>query len=227
MGKSEVVNAIGAHLIQEHNWKVLMAKPEEANSKTYKMVASKITGKVYHDPKRVFDKDSLRNTVDVLGQNLAMINLYQHLGWESLKEDIICAASEGCKAIFIDPITNLTNGMESGEANVLLQGMAQEWAAMAIDLDVVFFLFCHLRNPVTGPDHQNGGRVLSSQFAGSRAMARSCNYMIGIEGNKDPDTTKEERNKRSLVLLEDREFGEVGRQDLFWDEETSLFIETA
>ena len=142
-----------------------------------------------------------------------------------MKADIRSAASEGCKAIMIDPITNLTNGMDAASANTKLQEIAQELSAMALDLDVVIFIFCHLRNPDSGLPHERGGEVLSSQFAGSRAMARSCNLMLGLEGNRDPHLTSEERNVRTLVLLEDREFGETGRFKLFWDKATGLFNE--
>src|SRR5690606_37402162 len=152
---------------------------------------------------------------------LYLINLYQHLGWETLKADIRAAAQEGCEAIFIDPITNLVNGLDAAQQNTKLQEIAQELSAMALDLNVVIFIFCHLRNPDSGIPHERGGEVLSSQFAGSRAMARSCNLMLGLEGNKDPSLTKEEQNMRTLVLLEDREFGEVGRFKLYWDKSTS------
>ena len=154
-----------------------------------------------------------------------MVNLYQHLGWDTLQTDIRSAALAGCKAIFIDPITNLTNGMNPADANTKLQEIAQELSAMAKDLDVVIFIFCHLRNPDSGLAHDRGGKVLTSQFAGSRAMGRSCNYMFGIEGNKDPELTHEERNIRHLILLDDREFGEVADIPLYWNSSTTLFTE--
>ena len=125
----------------------------------------------------------------------------------------------------IDPITNLTNGMDAASANTKLQEIAQELSALALDLNVVIFIFCHLRNPDSGPPHERGGEVLSAQFAGSRAMARSCNLMLGLEGNRDPNLSPEERNVRTLVLLEDREFGETGRFGLYWDKNTGLFNE--
>lgn len=225
MGKSELLNALAAHFIKEHGWKVFMAKPEEANNKTYKLVAGKIVGKVFHDPKVEFDYEAYDKAGEVIADKMAMVNLYQHLGWESLKTDIREAASNGCKAIFIDPITNLTNGMNAADANTKLQEIAQELAAMALDLDVVIFIFCHLKSPDNGPDHEHGGAVLSSQFAGSRAMMRSCNLMIGLEGDKSPELPLEEKNMRDLVLLEDREFGNTGRFPLYWDSRTSLFNE--
>lgn len=225
MGKSELVNALAAHFIKEHGWKVFMAKPEEANNKTYKLLAGKIVGKIFHDPKVEFDYEEYDRAGEIIKDKVAMVNLYQHLGWESLKTDIREAANNGCKAIFVDPITNLTNGMNAADANTKLQEIAQELASMALDLNVVILIFCHLKSPDGGLDHEHGGAVLSSQFAGSRAMMRSCNLMIGLEGDKSPDLPKEEKNMRHLVLLEDREFGNTGRFSLYWDERTSLFNE--
>ncbi len=225
MGKSEVVNALGAHLIKEHGWKILLAKPEESNKKSYKMLAGKVAGKIFHDPKIKFDYKAYDEAGKALNKHLCMLDLYQHLGWETLKGDIISAAAEGIDAVFIDPITNLTNGMNASDANTKLQEIAQALAAMAKDLNIVIFIFCHLKNPESGLSHDRGGHVLTSQFAGSRAMGRSCNYMFGLEGNKDPELSKEQRNVRNLVLLDDREYGEVGSTSLYWDDMTGLFNE--
>ena len=223
--KSEVVNTLAAHFIKEYGWKVLLAKPEEENKKTVKLVAGKMCGKFFHDPKKEFDMDAYDRACQIIDDNLYLLNLYQHLGWETLKADIRAAAQEGCKVVMIDPITNLTNGMNAADANTRLQEIAQELSSMALDLGIVVFIFCHLRNPDAGPPHERGGEVLSSQFAGSRAMARSCNLMFGLEGNRDPHLSAEERNIRTLVLLEDREYGEVGRFKLYWDNATGLFNE--
>jgi twinkle protein len=224
MGKSEILNQIAAHLVAVHNWKVLLAKPEEANVKTAKLMAGKIAHARFHDPNVPFDIEKYEKAgAQLLGHKVCMLNLYQHLGWDSLKADIYAAAAAGVDAVFIDPITNLTNGMNSGDANTVLQEIAQELAAMSKDLNIVIFIFCHLRNPDGGLPHDRGGAVLTSQFAGSRAMGRSCNYMLGLEGDKSPELLKEERNIRTVVLLDDREYGEAGRFPLYWDDETTMF----
>lgn len=245
MGKSELLNMLGAHFVKEHGVKVFMAKPEEANAKTYKLMCGKIAKKVFHDPEREFDFDAYDRAGEVLKDKLAMVNLYQHLGWETLKADIYAAAAWGAKVVFIDPITNLTNGMAAADANVKLQEIAQEISAMALDLNIVVFLFAHLKAPegnlsldqrqkkykdgkfygLGNCPHELGGDVVSSQFAGSRAMMRSCNLMLGLEGNKDPELPEHVRNLRNLRLLEDREFGGTGNYPLFWNKETTMFEE--
>ena len=247
MGKSELLNALAAHFIMNNNAKVMLAKPEESNAKTIKLLAGKVEGKVFHDPKVPFDEEAFERAGQFLKDQdmVRMLDLYQHVGWEDLKEDIIEAIEWGAKAVFIDPITNLTNGMPADKANVMLQEIAQALSAMAKDYNVAIFIFCHLKAPegninkdvrlkkydqgiytsLGNCPHELGGDVLSAQFAGSRAMMRSCNYMIGLEGNKDDELEEHIRNIRQLHLLEDREFGESGRIQLRWDRATTLFRE--
>lgn len=231
MGKSEVVNALAAHLMIEHGLKIFLAKPEEANVKTFKLLCGKVAGKVFHDPKIEFDEKAYDEAAKKIADKVFMLDLYQHMDWNSLKQDIVSAVHSGCKAIFIDPITNLVNGQAASEQNTHLQEIAQELASMAKDLDVVIFIFCHLKAPVSGEPHERGGEVLSSQFAGSRAMMRSCNLMLGLEGNKRAEDEKgkpipiELRNMRKLVILEDREFGVTGSVSLYWNEKNGLFTE--
>ena len=132
---------------------------------------------------------------------------------------------EDVKDVILDPITAFTNQMGSADANEFLVKMAAELSAMAKDLDFTVYIFCHLKAPNQGESHERGGAVHSNQFAGSRAMMRSCNYMIGMQGNKDPELDDVARNCRDLVVLEDREFGSVGKVPLYWDNRTGLFQE--
>lgn len=225
MGKSELVNSLAAHLITAHQLKVFMAKPEETNKKSYQLLCGKVAGKIFHDPKVEFDFDAYDKASSLVGNNVCLLDLYQRMSWNDLRDDIHAAVSQGCKAVFIDPITNLTNGINAGEANTLLQDFAQELSAVSLELQIISFIFCHLKAPESGDPHERGGKVFSHQFAGSRAMMRSCNMMIGLEGNKDPDLDEEVRNLRRLVILEDREFGASGVVNLFWDKNTGLFNE--
>lgn len=225
MGKSELLNDLVAWDIKEHGWKVFVAKPEESNVRTLQGVVGKLVNRIFHDPAVPFDYDAFDLGVERLGDNLVMLDLYQNLNWELLKQDIRAAAADGCKSIYIDPITVLINGINAADANTLLQQIAQELAAMAMDLQIVVHIFCHLKAPESGLPHERGGAVQSYQFAGSRSMMRSCNSMFGIEGNKDPDLSKEERNLRTLVLLEDRMTGNSGKVRLFWDDSTGAFNE--
>jgi twinkle protein len=188
-------------------------------------VCSQTVGKIFHDPDVPFDFEAYDLASKTVGDNLFLLNLYQHLDWVSLRADIMAAVGQGAKAVFIDPITNLTNGIASGEANVALQEIAQELAALALDMQLIIWIFCHLKSPESGDSHERGGKVLSHQFAGSRAMMRSCHMMVGLEGNKDPNLPVLIRNQRKLVVLEDREFGASGIIPVMYDSNTGLYNE--
>jgi len=245
IGKTTVKNALGAHFIANDKAKVFMAAPEEPNVMTYKLLANQLTGKVFHDPKVEFDEEAYEYAGKILKDKLYMLNLYQYLGWESLKKDITAAVDMGVKAVFIDPVTSLSNGVNSADANTLLQTFAQELAAMAADMQFTAFIFCHLKAPegqiaedkrnafykqgqyvdLGNCSHEMGGSVYSSQFAGSRAMQRSCHLMLALLGNKDPDLPEEIRNTRELRVLEDRMFGGSGKYQLFYNKNTGRFTE--
>jgi len=225
MGKGEVVHSLIAHFAQQGIGQ-LLASPEESNNKSYKLTAAKIAGKIFHDPTVEFDQKAYDKAGDIIANNLHMVDLRQHIDWATMKEDIYYAAGEGDKIVYIDPITNLTSGLNSSETNAMLSGVAPELSALAKDLDIAIFIFCHLNKPSKGnKTWDRGGKITTDYFAGSSAMARSCNYAIGIQGNKDPELEEHERNVREFVMLADREFGESGSFQLYWDRKTTLFNE--
>ena len=225
MGKTTMVATLIAHLIVEHKLKVFCVQPEETNVKTFKLIVGKVAKRVFHDPEIPFDYDAFDKTAPLVGENLCVLNLYQSLDWNTLRVDIAAAIEDGCRAVFIDPITNLTSGIDAAQANTILQEFAQELAYIAKDLNIIVFLFCHLKAPLNGLPHERGGKVFSSQFAGSRAMMRSCHLMLGLEGSKDPDLSPEERKMRRLVVLEDREYGSSGSISLYFNDNTGLYHE--
>ncbi len=248
MGKSELANELGAHFIQEHGINIFMAKPEEENKKSYKLLASKISGAAFTDPDVPFDYEAFDRAFVSLNEKVVLVNLYQHLGWESLRQDIVYAVNHyGVKAVLIDPITNLTNGMTASEANEKLQAIAEDLAAMAKDLNIVVFIFVHLKAPdgyisreirqkkydkgiyyhLGACSHELGGDVVSNQFAGSRAMMRSCNLMLGLEGNKDTELPEDVRSLRWLTILEDREFGNSTSIPLYYNKHTTHYQEAS
>jgi twinkle protein len=132
---------------------------------------------------------------------------------------------EGVEDVVIDPLSRLTAGMSAGDANQELERIADEISSLAKDLQFTYYIFCHLKAPTGGRPHEEGGRVHSNQFTGSRAMMRACYYMIGIERDKSPDLPDVVRNMSSFVLLEDRAFGNSGRFDVYYDKDTGDYLE--
>ena len=226
MGKTDMANTFITHFAIQHNLPVFIANLEQPNIQSTKKVLGKVSGKIFHDPTVEYHKDEVYDAAKRIKDKVHFLDAFQHVSWDTLKEDIYyCVNTLGVKLVLVDPITNLTNGVPSAEANTKLQEIAQDMSMMARDLNIAIFIFCHCKAPESGQPHERGGKILSHQFAGSRAMMRSCNYMLGLEGNKDPELAPEERNMRRLIMLEDREFGTSGVINLYWDLNTQLFNE--
>lgn len=226
MGKSELVNELGNHLIQSTDSNILLAKPEESAAKSYQMLVGKAVGRIFHDPNIEFDEEAFDTGSKIIGDRALILDAYQFVNWDTLKDDIRYAVhNENVKDVMIDPITCFTNEMSASEGNEFLVGMTAELAAMAKDLNFTAYIFCHLKAPLNGPPHERGGEVLSTQFAGSRAMMRSCHMMIGMEGNKDPELDEMSRNTRKIKILEDRTFGATGLIQVYWNPKSGKFQE--
>ena len=50
-------------------------------------------------------------------------------------------------------------------------------------------------------------------------------YILGLERNKDPDLPENERNTSKMVLLKDRDYGNVGYANLFYDKDKGTLLE--
>lgn len=225
MGKSEIVDTVAAHMIIEHNCPVFLIKPEQSLKDSYKRIVGKVAGKIFHDPNIPFDEEAYDKAADLVGDKISLIDNYQFLKWADLRPEIEIACMDGIKDFFIDPITCFTNGLTDSEANTELRTISADIANLMLQHGANAYLFCHLNKPESGPPHERGGAVYSTQFTGSRAMMRSCHLMIGVEGNKDPSLDEHERNIRWINILEAREFGNGARFPVYWDKNTGLFTE--
>lgn len=225
MGKSCLVNEIGTDLIVTHNTPVFFCKPEEENAITAQKLAGVAVNRIFHDPRIEFDEEAFDRGKTLINDMAIMYGEYGKVNWDELKREIRYVTSgENVRDVIIDPVTCLTVGMGSGEANERLVEIASELASMSKELNFTYYVFCHLNKPESGKPHERGGPVLSVQFAGSRSMMRSCYYMIGLEGNKDPEQPQL-KNVRYLSLLEDRNFGESGRIPLIYNPNNGRLLE--
>lgn len=221
MGKSVLVDQIAAHCVQTQDTPVWMCKPEEPLGGTLKRLAGKVMRSVFWDPKVSYEEAALDQGLDAIADKVILYDGYQGVDWDVIRQEIRSAVMvAGVKDVFLDPLTCFTVGMSLTEQNERLIAIASEIASMAMELDFTAYLFCHLNAPSGGVPHERGGKVQSVQFSGSRAMMRFCHQMWGLEGNKDPDLPLLERNRRDLVLLEDRMFGESCRIKLQYDNRT-------
>lgn len=225
VGKSEAVNQIAHHITQVEGGKIALFKLEEEPAMTVRKIAGKIMHKQFHVPDGPFTQEELIEGVNRVKGCVELYNSYGSTSWDELKAAIRYAVvSEGCKDIVIDPLTRLTVGMDPSQANTELERIADEISKMAKDLGFFYMFFCHLKAPQTGKPHEEGGKVHSNQFTGSRAMMRACYYMVGIERDKTLED-EVERNTSTFVLLEDRAFGNSGSFPVYYNRETGDYLE--
>lgn len=249
IGKSEFVNVLTEHVITNEGNKIALFKFEEEPEITCKKIAGKMYHKDFTNPEKVifiqedgslldiygntiqdktgmFTQDLLSAAVDAVGDKVIYYNNYGACSWDVVKGAIRHAVLvEGCQDVVIDPISRMVQGLTAAEANTALEKFADELSKMAKDLGFTYYCFCHLKSPESGPAHERGGKVLSHQFTGSRAMMRSTYYMWGIERNKDPDLSDKERNTSTIVLLEDRKYGRSGYFKVYYNPKTGDYKE--
>jgi len=225
IGKSECVNQLAQHVIVNEGRKIALFKLEEKPAMTVRRIAGKVKHKQFHIPDGDFTQSELIDGVNAIRDNVVLYDRYGSAKWDELKTAIRHAVVvEGVEDIVIDPLTRLTSGMSSSEANSELDRISDEISSMSKDLGFTYYIFCHLKAPQTGKPHEEGGKVHSNQFTGSRAMMRACYYMIGIERDKTQDD-EVLRNTSTFVMLEDRAFGKYGSFDVYYDNMTGDYLE--
>jgi twinkle protein len=249
IGKSELVNQLTQHVVEVEGGRMGLFKFEEEPEITCKKVAGKMFHKDFTNPEKVvfyddtgkmfdiygkeifnsngyFDQETLEKAVDAVGDKIIYYNNYGACSWDVVKGAIRHAVLvEGVTDIVLDPISRMVQGMSASDANTALEKFADELSKMAKDLGFIYYCFCHLKAPESGPPHERGGKVMSYQFTGSRAMMRSTYYMWGIERNKDPDLSEKERNTSKIVLLEDRKYGRSGYFSVYYNPVTGDYLE--
>jgi twinkle protein len=227
IGKTNWAKELQSWLVNTHNLKVGVFMLEEPVGKTLKGIAGKFVGKAFHRPDLSFTPDELKAAIDSLDDKVFLYN-HPHSGtdWDSIKSAIrYMVVSLGVKDIFLDNLTVMVAHLPATEANDEVNRIAQEISKLLQELDFTLYGFSHLNKPDKGEPHEMGGKVLESQFTGSRGLMRFGNYMFGLERSKDPELPKEERNLAHMVLLKDREYGNVGRFPIFYNDETDQFLE--
>lgn len=226
IGKTEVKYQCMAHDLLETDDTIGVFDLEATVGRTGKAIVGKLQHQLLHKPDVEYDDDEVNATIDSIK---GRVKLYNHKGvksWEDIKRAIRhMVVVEGCTTIYLDNMTALVADLNSSEANDALNTIMADVSGMTHELGFTFIYFAHLNPPKTGPSHERGGKVLESQLTGSRAMIKWSNYIIGLERNKDPDIPEYERNTTTVVLLKDREFGNVGKFRIFYNKETGDLTE--
>jgi twinkle protein len=229
-GKTEWLSQMVHHICYVENKKVLLFKFEQSHGETCKAIAGKAANKRFSKPDGDFTQQELINAVDGLKDRILMFDAsYSDAGqsnlWDRMKAAIRYAVLiEGVTDVFLDPITQITDGLTAADTDVELRRFSNELAALSQKLGFFYYCFCHLKAPETGKTHEEGGQVKVAQFRGSRAMAEKTKYMLGImrdQYNDDPVV----RNTSTFHLLLNSGFGKTGKFDVFYDDDTGDYLE--
>lgn len=227
IGKTNWAKELQSWLVNVQNLKVGVFMLEEPVGKTAKGIAGKFVGKAFHRPDLGYTEEEITEAIDGLEDK---VYFYNHATsgteWDDIKKAIrYMVVSLGVKDIFLDNLTVMVAHLPASEANDEVNRIAKEIKDLLQELDFTLYGFSHLNAPAKGASHEEGGKVLESQFTGSRGLMRFGNYMLGIERNKDPELPPEERNLGHIVLLKDREYGRAGRFPVWYNEDTDQFLE--
>ena len=229
VGKTLIVHEWIAHNITKHGWKVLAILMEESAPESFKNVAGKIDNVPYHvpladgEPERCLE--TLQKTVTKLDPYLTVWDITQiedpKTTWAQITEELRRNGDE-YDMVIVDNATTLTEGLDLSDTNTFLGTVASEYARFAVKFDFLAVILSHLNPPnKSSRSHENGGKVLESQFTGSRALQRYSHFMVGMERNKlavDP-------NCSLLRVLKNRPYGRTGYSKTYYTEITGRLQE--
>lgn len=203
-GKTEVFKEVIDHIIETDDLPVGVFFLEEEPAMTAKILAGKTRNKTFHIPDSGWEQNELNEALNGLRGKVFLYNHFGNKDYKDLKSKIrYMVVSLGIKDIFLDHLTALV--ADEADENKALGRIMADMAALTQELDFTLYYISHLSTP-TGLSHEEGGRVTSSQFRGSRSIAFWSNFLFGLERNQQAEDP-EERHSVTFRVLKDRYTG--------------------
>ncbi|NQZ19987.1 MAG: DNA primase, partial [Bdellovibrionales bacterium] len=137
-------------------------------------------------------------------QSSDCVYLYDHFGhddYDAIRSVIRhMVLGYGCKVIFLDHITALTDG-QGNEANALAEKMMKELSSMARELKFNLQVISHVRKSDNSrKPAEEGGRVKIDDLKGSGAVKQWSNFVIALERNQQSEDADEARTTTVRIL---------------------------
>ncbi len=227
IGKSDHEYQIIHHLAYRMGQKVGVFDLENPPQKTAKKIASKESGVDFTRPDAVYDDDDLRERLMELSGVVKFYDRGASRDWGDIRgamEEMHLL--DGINFFTLDPITALISRFSASEANDALNEICTDMADFVHKFPVTLINYSHVNPKQKGAKaHEDGARVLSSEFTGSRAMEKWFHYGWGIRRNRSPDCPIEEQNISYVDLLFDRDFGNSGTAKLYFNKDNMSYLE--
>ena len=228
-GKPLIGHELAAWNAKKHGWHTLMIMMEETSVITAKSIAGKVDNIPYHIPldrmKEPYDTDKLEQTLVDLSPYITLWDIETISDPETLLsqiEEVITSTGMGLDCVMIDNMTTMSEGLNASETNDFIGKVASTMGKLALKFDIEIVLFSHLNSPPRGAkSHENGGKVLESQFTGSRALQRYSHFMFGFERNKQAVV----EHVSKFRVLKNRPYGRTGMFKTVYDTTTGRLLE--
>jgi len=207
-GKSTIWQQIQKHLIFEHREKIAVFDIEEGASQGLKKLIGSTLNLPIHKPDCVYDIEEARR---IGGELEGLVHFYggDSENWDEVECAIRYFASKNIRFFFIDPLSALVEHLSASDGNTELGRIMRSMRKLRKHQGLTFFHSNHLNNPNAGKEHGEGGKVLGSQFSGSRAQWKYSTLLLGFERNQQADDPGE-RNEGTLRVIKDRLGGNTG-----------------
>jgi twinkle protein len=227
IGKSDHEYQIIHHMVYHQGVKVGVFDLENPPQKTAKKIASKEAGLDFTRPDSEYDDEDLRARLEDMQGLVKFYDRGASRDWVDIRsamEEMYLL--DGVTFFTLDPITALISRFSASEANDVLNEICTDMADFVHKFPVTLVNYSHVNPKAKGKKpHEEGARVLSSEFTGSRAMEKWFHYGWGIRRDRSPDCPIEEQDISYLDLLFDRDFGNSGTAKLFFNKSNMSYLE--
>ena len=199
---------------------------ENAPAKTAKKLAWKHDRIDYSRPDVSYDPEMLKHTLLSMQGRVRFYDRSASRDWQ----DIRIAMEEmhlldGINIFILDPLTALVSMFTASEANDKLNEIMTDMADLVMKYPITIFCYSHVNpKPKGSRSHEQGARVLSNEFTGSRAMEKWAHYGHGISRYRSPDCPDDKHNISEFYMLFDRDFGQSYSCDVYFDEKTITYL---
>ena len=205
VGKTDFMAECVANLVSKHDQCVGYFALEQTPKETATRIAGKFLSRPLHLPDVPRTEDEVREAFKVAGDKVFLYDSFGANDWYSIQEKMeFLYHSYGVQYFFLDHITALAASIGEDERKGLDKIM-ESMGSFVKKLPICITFISHLSTPDSG-SHEEGGRVKSRHFRGSRSIGFWAHYMFGLERDQQADT-EEERTLTTFRILKDRYTG--------------------